>query len=93
VLGRDLPTGQDRVPRWLPWGLIAGGVAYLAGAMLMMRDRSAPRHFPFWALTGIGYILLGITHLIARRRQERKAASVEPQVEDRAEPRGPAAGG
>jgi hypothetical protein len=93
VLGRDLPTGHDRVPHWMPWALIGGGVLYLAGAILLRRDRDAPGSLPLWVLTGIGYIALGMAHLIVRRRQERRSASVQSQVEDRAEPGGPAAGG
>jgi hypothetical protein len=67
--------------------------ALLAGAILLRRERDAPGSLPLWALTGTGYIVLGVAHLTARRRQERTTASDEPQVEDRAEPRGPAAGG
>jgi hypothetical protein len=86
VLGRDLPSGHNRVPRWLPWMLIGCGVGYLVAAFAMARDPDTPSLFLFWALTGAGYVLAGVIHLVTRRRQKRKAASDQPQVGDRAEP-------
>ena len=86
VLGRDLPSGHNRVPRWLPWAMIGGGAGYLATAIAMARDQNTPSFFPFWLLVGTGYVLAGVIHLVARRRQKRKVASDQPQAGDRAEP-------
>ena len=85
VLGRE-PKTRPYPPRWLPWVLIAGGAGYLVAALAMARDPDTPSLFLFWALTGTGYVLAGVIHLVARRRQKRKAASDAPPAGDRAEP-------
>ena len=77
VLGRE-PKARPYPPRWLPWALIGGGAGYLATAIAMARDRDTPSLFPFWALTGTGYVLAGVIHLVARQRQKRKVASDQP---------------
>jgi drug/metabolite transporter (DMT)-like permease len=85
VLGRE-PKARPYPPRWLPWALIGGGAGYLASAIAMARDRDTPSLFLFWALTGAGYVLAGVIHLVAQWRQKQKAALGQPQVRDRAEP-------
>jgi len=61
VLGRDLPTGHNRVPRWLPAVAIGVGVLYLIlGIYGLLVEQPTRRIVPFWFLQGVISLALGV---------------------------------
>ena len=71
VLGRDLPTGHDRVPRWLPALAIGVGVLYLLlGVYGLLVEQPARRMVPLWFLQGIIALAMGVgQHRTLRRNR------------------------
>ena len=69
VLGRDLPTGHDRVPRWLPALGFGAGVLYLIlGAYGLLVEEPFRRMAVFWLLQGLIFLGVGVAHYLAARR-------------------------
>jgi heme A synthase len=92
VLGRE-PRGSERAARWAPRFWLVAGAGYLV--LGIVQARTEERDGPPWLslLLGGSYLLNGGLQYRMYRRMRRRAASAEPQVEDRAEPGGPAPGG
>ena len=90
VLGRD----PGRQPSWVVWGTaIALSVALLSAGvyrLLIQRDRDPSLGLLAVTQGLIWAALVGFSYLRWRREH---AASVQAQVQDRAEPGSPAAGG
>jgi hypothetical protein len=94
VLGRDLPEGNDRVPRWLPWVGIGAGAGYLAlGVFGLLVEEPVRRMAPFYLAQGALFGGIGVGQYLALRRDRAAKGSAEAQVEGRAEPGRPGAGG
>src|SRR5918995_57135 len=69
VLGRDLPTGHDRVPRWLPALGFGAGVLYLVlGAYGLLVEEPFHRMAVFWLLQGVIFLGVGVGQYLAARR-------------------------
>jgi hypothetical protein len=61
VLGRDLPTGHNRIPRWLPVLAVGVGVLYLIlGVYGLLVEQPARRMVPFWFLQGVICLAMGL---------------------------------
>jgi|Tabmets5t2r1_1033131.scaffolds.fasta_scaffold94268_2 hypothetical protein len=92
VLGRE-PRGSERAARWALRFWLVAGAGYLVLGVVQARTRE--RDGPPWLslLLGGSYLLNGGLQYRMYRRMRRRTASAETQVEDRAEPGGPAAGG
>jgi hypothetical protein len=94
VLGRDLPTGHDRVPRWLPALGIGGGALYtLLGAYGLLVEEPVRRMAPFWLAQGAVFGGIGVGQYLALRRERERERSAQTQVEHGAEPGRPGTGG
>jgi hypothetical protein len=92
VLGRE-PGGSERAARWaLRFWLVAGAGYLVLG---IVQARTQERDGPPWLslLLGGSYLLNGGLQDRMYRRMGGREASAETQVEDRAEPGGPAPGG
>ena len=69
VLGRDLPTGHDRVPRWMPALSLGAGVLYLVlGAYGLLVEEPVRRMAPFWLLQGVTFLGIGVGQSLSLRR-------------------------
>jgi hypothetical protein len=69
ALGRDLPTGHDRVPRWLPALGFGAGVLYLIlGAYGLLVEEPFRRMAVFWLLQGLIFLGVGVAQYLAARR-------------------------
>jgi hypothetical protein len=69
VLGRDLPTGHDRAPRWLPALGFGAGALYLAmGAYGLLVEEPFRRMAVFWLLQGGLFLGIGVGQYLALRR-------------------------
>ena len=92
VLGRE-PKGSERTARWALGLWLVGGAGYLV--LGIFQAWTEERDGPPWLslLLGASYLLNGGLQYVTYRRRRRREVSVEPKVEDRAEPGGPAAGG
>ena len=92
VLGRELPQGVLS-PRWTVGLWLVAGAAYVAIGILQVRSEERDG-FPWLSfLLGGAYMANGAFNYIVYRRRRRAEASVQPQVQDRAEPGRPGAGG
>ena len=92
VLGRDLPN-RERPPRWVPVAWAGQGIIYVALGLVRLRsDRPSDVG---WLIVAQGalFMALGAAVHLVNRRLRRTAASVQSQVEDRAEPGRPRLGG
>jgi hypothetical protein len=91
VLGRE-PVGRAP-PRWLFVAWAGLGIVYIGSGII--QARTAERDgFPWVTiLIGILWMLNGGTQYLIYRRRRAKELSADTQVEDRAEPGGPRAGG
>ena len=90
VLGRE-PRGSERWARWA-WGFRVGiGAIYLVMGIVQLRG---PRSLIGWVFAVIGslQVALGAAAYLLQARVRRER-SVEAQVQDRAEPGRPGAGG
>jgi hypothetical protein len=92
VLGRE-PKGSERAARWALRLWLVAGAGYLV--LGIVQARTEERDGPPWLslLLGASYLFNGGLQYRMYRRMRRREASVQPQVEDRAEPGRPAAGG
>jgi hypothetical protein len=92
VLGRELPEGVLS-PRWTVGLWVGTGAAYAAMGVVQARTEERDG-FPWLSLLlGAAYMSNGVFNYVVYRRRRRAEESAQAQVEDRAEPRGPAPGG
>jgi hypothetical protein len=90
VLGRD-PRGSERWARWAAGFWVASGSVYIVMGVVRLRS-DVPRLGWVWLVMGALYIAFGVAGYLLQDRVRRER-STQPQVEDRAEPRSPGAGG
>jgi hypothetical protein len=92
VLGREPPAGVLS-PRWVVGLWVGLGTAYLAVGIVQART-DEPDGYPWLSLIMGGACLLngGFNYVVHRRRRAAET-SADTQVEERAEPGGPRAGG
>ena len=92
VLGRELPEGMLS-PRWIIGLWVGIGAAYAAVGIVQART-DEPDGFPWLSLLlGGAYMLNGVFNYVVYRRRRRAEASAQTEVQDRAEPGRPRAGG
>jgi hypothetical protein len=94
VLGREL--NPKRVPSWLWWVWIGFSVLYviMGVARLLGRDDEVGRWLgAVWVLQGTIWGFLCGWYYRQRRQEQAAARSAQTQVQDRAEPGRPGAGG
>ena len=92
VLGRELPAGVLS-PRWTVGLWLGIGAAYVAVGTIQARSEERDGFPGLSLLLGGVYTVNGAVNYVVYRRRRRAEASVQPQVQDRAEPRGPGPGG
>jgi len=69
VLGRELPAGHDRVPRWLPVLGFGSGALYLAlGAYGLLVEEPFRRMAVVWLLLGAMFLGIGVGQYLQVRR-------------------------
>jgi heme A synthase len=90
VLGRE-PKGSERWVRWAPWFWVVGGAAYVAMGTLQVRS-DQPNLGWLALMLGVLYLATGAAGFLVRGRVRRERSS-QTQVQDRAEPGRPGAGG
>ena len=90
VLGRD-PRGSERWARWAAGFWVASGSVYIVMGVVRLRS-DVPGLGWVWLVMGALYIAFGVAGYLLQDRVRRER-STQPQVQDRAEPRGPGAGG
>jgi hypothetical protein len=92
VLGREPPAGVLS-PRWTVGLWVGMGAAYIAVGIAQART-DEPDGFPWLNLVlGVAWMLNGGFQYVVYRRRRAAEASAQTQVEDRAEPGRPDAGG
>ena len=92
VLGRELPAGVLS-PRWVVGLWVGFGAAYAAVGITQARTDEADG-FPWLSLLlGAACMSTGVFNYVVYRRRCKAEESAQAQVEDRAEPSGPAASG
>jgi hypothetical protein len=91
VLGRE-PRGSERAARWALRAWLVAGAGYIV--LGIVQAWTEERDGPPWLslLLGGSYLLIGGLQYHMYQRMRRREASAEPQIEDRAEPGGPASG-
>jgi heme A synthase len=90
VLGRE---PGERGARWIAGLWVGMGVAFAAMGVAQARTEEADGFPSLSLLLGAAYMANGVFNYVVYRRRRAAERSAKPQVEDRAEPRGPAAGG
>jgi hypothetical protein len=92
LLGRE-PKGSQRWARWAIWLWLGIGVAYLALGIVQFLT-GPPTELEWLSLAlGVLYLVNGGAQYLIFRNRRRAERSVQPQVQDRAEPGRPGAGG
>ena len=87
VLGRE----PRREVRWAPWFWVAGGAVYNVTGIARVRSDQSDVGWVF-VVMGAMYLAFGVAGFLLRARVRRER-SAQTQVEDRAEPGRPRAGG